>query len=258
MKLHAKTSRRRFLARTVGAAGALALSGCDALSRTEWFPSVLGAGEKLSQAAHHLLTPRRAMAQEFSAADLSPTFRSNGTAMPNDTRYRALAAAGFADYRLELGGLVEQPASLSLAELRALPSRTQITRHDCVEGWSAIGKWKGARLGALLEALRPRREARYVMFYCADPMEDDGTSPYYESIDMNDAFHPQTLLAYELNDKPLPIANGAPIRLRVERQLGYKHAKYVMRIELVQSFDKIAGGKGGYWEDQGYEWYAGI
>jgi DMSO/TMAO reductase YedYZ molybdopterin-dependent catalytic subunit len=258
MKLHARTSRRRFLARTVGAAGALALSGCDALSRTEWFPSVLGAGEKLSQAAHHLLTPRRAMAQEFGAADLSPTFRSNGTAMPNDMRYKALAAAGFADYRLELGGLVEQPASLSLADLRALPSRTQITRHDCVEGWSAIGKWKGARLGALLEALRPRREARYVMFYCADPMEDDGTSPYYESIDMNDAFHPQTLLAYELNDKPLPIANGAPVRLRIERQLGYKHAKYVMRIELVQSFDQIAGGKGGYWEDQGYEWYAGI
>src|SRR5438552_2540052 len=258
MKLHARTSRRRFLARTVGAAGALALSGCDALSRTEWFPSVLGAGEKLSQAAHHLLTPRRAMAQEFSAADLSPTFRSNGTAMPNDMRYKALAAAGFADYRLELGGLVEQPASLSLADLRALPSRTQITRHDCVEGWSAIGKWKGARLGALLEALRPRREARYVMFYCADPMEDDGTSPYYESIDMNDPFHPQTLPASELNDKPLPIANGAPVRLRVERQLGYKHAKYVMRIELVQSFDKIAGGKGGYWEDQGYEWYAGI
>ena len=119
MKLHARTSRRRFLARTVGAAGALALSGCDALSRTEWFPSVLGAGEKLSQAAHHLLTPRRAMAQEFSAADLSPTFRSNGTAMPNDMRYKALAAAGFADYRLELGGLVEQPASLSLADLPA-------------------------------------------------------------------------------------------------------------------------------------------
>ena len=258
MKLHARTSRRRFLARTVGAAGALALSGCDALSRTEWFPSVLGAGEKLSQAAHHLLTPRRAMAQEFSAADLSPTFRSNGTAMPNDMRYKSLAAAGFADYRLELGGLVEQPASLSLADLRALPSRTQITRHDCVEGWSAIGKWKGARLGALLERAGPKPEARYVMFYCADPMEDDGTGLYYESIDMNDAFHPQTLLAYELNDKPLPIANGAPVRLRVERQLGYKHAKYVMRIEVVQSFDKIAGGKGGYWEDQGYEWYAGI
>jgi DMSO/TMAO reductase YedYZ molybdopterin-dependent catalytic subunit len=137
-------------------------------------------------------------------------------------------------------------------------SRTQITRHDCVEGWSAIGKWKGVPLTAVLEAVRPTAAVRYVVFHCADPMESDGSSPYYESIDMDDAYHPQTILAYELNDKALPIANGAPIRLRVERQLGYKHAKYVMRIELVDSFEKIAGGKGGYWEDQGYEWYAGI
>jgi DMSO/TMAO reductase YedYZ molybdopterin-dependent catalytic subunit len=258
MKLHARTSRRRFLARSLGAAGALALSGCDALSRTEWFPKVLATGEKLSQAAQHLLTPRKAMAQEFGEADLSPQFRSNGTAMPNNMRFRALAAGGFADYRLEVAGLVEQPETFSLADLRTLPSRTQITRHDCVEGWSAIGKWKGARLSALLERVRPKAEARYVVFHCADPMEDDGTGFYYESIDMDDAFHPQTLLAYELNDKTLPVPNGAPIRLRVERQLGYKHAKYVMRIELVESFAHIAGGQGGYWEDQGYEWYAGI
>jgi DMSO/TMAO reductase YedYZ molybdopterin-dependent catalytic subunit len=258
MKLHAKSSRRRFIARSVGAAGALALSGCDALTRTEWFPKVLGAGEKLSQAAHHLLLPRKTMAQEFSDGDRSPEFRSNGTAMPNSAQYQALAAAGFVDYRLQVGGLVERPASLSLAELRALPSRTQITRHDCVEGWSAIGKWKGARLSALLDAVGAKPEARYVMLYCADPMEADGTSLYYESIDMDDARHEQTLLAYELNDAALPIKNGAPIRLRIERQLGYKHAKYVMRIELVQSFAQIAGGMGGYWEDQGYEWYAGI
>jgi len=198
------------------------------------------------------------MAQEFSEADLSPRFRSNGTSMPENPQYLALARNGFADYRLEVGGLVEKPASLSLAELRALPSRTQITRHDCVEGWSAIGKWKGVRLAALLETVRPKPEARFVVFYCADPMEPGGASPYYESIDMDDAFHPQTILAYDLNDTALPIPNGAPIRLRVERQLGYKHAKYVMRIELVQSFDRIAGGKGGYWEDQGYEWWAGI
>ena len=258
MKLRDRTSRRRFLTRSLSAAGALVLAGCDALSRTEWFPNVLGAGEKLSEAVHHLVAPRKAMAQEFSEADLSPKFRSNGTAMPNSVPYQTLAAAGFADYRLEIGGLVEQPARLSLAELRALPERTQITRHDCVEGWSAIGKWKGARLAALLERVRPKADARYVMFYCADPMEDDGTGLYYESIDMEDAFHPQTILAYDLNDKALPIANGAPLRLRVERQLGYKHAKYVMRLELVRSFEGIAGGKGGYWEDQGYEWYAGI
>ena len=256
MKSRAEPSRRRFLARTLGAAGALALSGCDALSETEWFPRLLGTGEKLSSVAQHLIAPRRAMAQEFSEADLSPRFRSNGTSMPANPQYLALAAGGFADYRLPVDGLVEKPASLSLAELRALPSRTQITRHDCVEGWSAIGKWKGARLSTLLETVQPKPQARFVVFYCADPKH--GTSPYYESIDLEDAFHPQTILAYDLNDRTLPIQNGAPVRLRVERQLGYKHAKYVMRIELVESFEKIRGGKGGYWEDQGYEWWAGI
>ena len=258
MKQRIDLPRRRFLASAFGTAGVLGLSGCDALSSTEWFPGVLGAGEKLTQAAHRLIASRRAMAQEFAEADLSPAFRSNGTSMPESAEYAALAAAGFAGYRLEVGGLVEKPARLSLAELRSLPSRTQITRHDCVEGWSAIGKWKGARLAALLEAVRPRAAARFVVFYCADPKEDDSTSTYYESIDMEDAFHPQTMLAYELNNQVLPIPNGAPVRLRVERQLGYKHAKYVMRIELVESFKEIRGGKGGYWEDQGYEWWAGI
>jgi DMSO/TMAO reductase YedYZ molybdopterin-dependent catalytic subunit len=139
-----------------------------------------------------------------------------------------------------------------------MPSRSQITRHDCVEGWSAIAQWKGARLSAILAAVEPRPEARYVVFHCADPMEADGSDPYYESIDFDDAYHEQTILAYELNGAPLPIANGAPLRLRVERQLGYKHAKYVMRLELVQSFAAIGEGNGGYWEDQGYQWYAGI
>jgi len=258
MKNRAELSRRRFVARVAGTAGALFLSGCDALSRTEWFPKVLESGEKVSQAVQHLVAPRRSMAQEFTEVDLSPRFRSNGTSMPANPQYLALAAGGFADYRLEVGGLVEKPATLSLADLRALPSRTQITRHDCVEGWSAIGKWKGARLAALLETVRVKPEARFVVFHCADPMEADGTDPYYESIDMEDAFHAQTLLAYDLNDTALPIPNGAPLRLRVERQLGYKHAKYIMRVELVASFANIAGGKGGYWEDQGYEWWAGI
>ena len=258
MKNRAELSRRRFFGRMLGAGGALALSGCDALSRSGWFPKVLATGEKLTEAAQQLIAPRRAMAQEFGEVDLSPGFRSNGTSMPANPQYLALAAGDFSDYRLEVGGLVEKPASLSLADLRALPSRTQITRHDCVEGWSAIGKWKGARLSALLDQVRPKPEARFVVFHCADPMEDDGTSPYYESIDMEDAYHVQTLLAYELNGVSLPIPNGAPLRLRVERQLGYKHAKYIMRVELVESFAKIAGGKGGYWEDEGYEWWAGI
>ena len=253
-----RSARRRFLARALGAAGTLALGGCERLSQSEWFPKVLSAGEVASSTVAHAVTSRKSMAQEFTDADRSPTFRSNGTAKPDTDEYRALAANAFADYRLEVEGLVEKPATFSLAELRALASRTQITRHDCVEGWSAIAKWKGTRLSALLEAVRPKPEARFVVFYCADPMGEDETDFYYESIDFEDAFHPQTILAYELNDAVLPIANGAPIRLRVERQLGYKHAKYVMRIELVASFAAIEGGKGGYWEDQGYQWFAGI
>ena len=145
---------------------------------------------------------------------------------------------------------------LSLSDLRALPSRSQITRHDCVEGWSAIGKWTGVPLSEVLAAVQPHPQARYVVFYCADTM-DDGAR-YYESVDLDDAYHPQTILAYGLNGKPLPIANGAPLRVRIERQLGYKMAKYIMRIELVDTFRTIADGGGGYWEDRGYEWYAGI
>ena len=249
--------RRRFLRRALAAGGALLLSGCDQLSRSEWFTSLLGSAEKLTFGAQRLLLPRKAMAQEFSEADLSPFFRSNGTSNPDNPEYQALAAAGFADYRLRVGGLVARPRSYSLAELKALPSRTQITRHDCVEGWSAIGKWKGVQLARVLEQVGPQPSARYVVFYCADPMDALGTR-YYESIDLEDAWHAQTLLAYELNDAPLPVKNGAPIRVRVERQLGYKMAKYVMQIELVDRLDNIAGGKGGYWEDRGYEWYAGI
>jgi DMSO/TMAO reductase YedYZ molybdopterin-dependent catalytic subunit len=251
-------TRRSLLVRAVVGLGALTLAGCQKISESTWFSKILGAGEKATYKVQRLLLPRKAMAQEFADADRSPQFRSNGTSAPNNPQYQALAANGFADFRLEVGGLVDRPMSFSLADLRALPSRTQTTRHDCVEGWSAIGKWTGVRLGALLETVRPKPNVRYVVFHCSDPMEEDGSSPYYESIDMEDAFHPQTILAYEMNDQTLPVANGAPLRLRLERQLGYKMAKYVMRLELVEDYSKIAGGKGGYWEDQGYEWYAGI
>jgi DMSO/TMAO reductase YedYZ molybdopterin-dependent catalytic subunit len=256
-RLRRRTPRRQFLARTAAAASALALAGCDNLSRTEWFPKVLDSVEPINHALAKVLG-RKAMAQEFAESDRSPSFRSNGTSEPDSERYMAWVANQFADYRLMVGGLCETPRSFSLAELRALPSRTQVTRHDCVEGWSAIAKWKGARMAAVLDAAKPKPEARYAMFYCADPMAQDGTDFYYESIDFDDARHEQTILAYDLNDAPLPVANGAPVRLRVERQLGYKHAKYVIGIEFVATFAHIAGGRGGYWEDQGYQWYAGI
>jgi DMSO/TMAO reductase YedYZ molybdopterin-dependent catalytic subunit len=196
------------------------------------------------------------MAKEFTAADLSPVFPANGTINPADPAYQALAERGFADWALEVGGLVERPQSFPLADLRRLPARTQITRHDCVEGWSAIGQWTGPQLSTVLDVVRPLPRARYVVFFCADP--DEAGTKYYESLDLEEARHPQTILAYEMNGHVLPIPHGAPLRLRVERQLGYKMAKYLMRIELRDSLTPIEGGRGGYWEDQGYEWYAGI
>ena len=252
--------RRRVLRGAVAAAGSALLAGCDRLSQNEAFVDVLKSAEQLSRAAQKTLAPHARMAQEFAPEAIAPEFRSNGTRNPRDADYQALRRDGFAGYRLPVGGLVEQPAEYSLEALRALPSRTQITRHDCVEGWSCIGRWKGVPLALVLERARPLANARYVVFRCFDSMEGPaaGDSRYYESIDFDDAFHPQTLLAYELNGRPLPISNGAPLRCRVERQLGYKHAKYVRAVELVESFAGIRGGKGGYWEDEGYEWYAGI
>ncbi|MGO9853400.1 MAG: molybdopterin-binding protein [Steroidobacteraceae bacterium] len=256
MRIRNSPSRRRFLGGALGVACTALLSGCDALSKTQWFPKILDAGEHLNRAAQGLITSRKSMAQEFTEGDLSPEFRSNGTDYPDDPAYRAHAETEFANWALRVDGLVNRPSDFSLAQLRAMRSRTQITRHDCVEGWSAIGKWTGVPLSEVLAVVQPHPQARYVVFYCADVM-DDGAR-YYESVDLDDAYHPQTILAYGLNGKLLPIANGAPLRVRIERQLGYKMAKYIMRIELVDTFRTIADGGGGYWEDRGYEWYAGI
>jgi DMSO/TMAO reductase YedYZ molybdopterin-dependent catalytic subunit len=250
-------SRRGFIVRLVFAASAVIVAGCDRISRSSWAPKALRAGEAANRGAQRVVTARNGLAQEFSESDLSPEFRSNGTANPQDQDYQRLAAAGFVDWKLRVDGLVRSVTELSLSQLRLMRSRTQITRHDCVEGWSAIGKWTGVPLSEVLKVAQPRPEARYVVFHCADPMDEDGTR-YYESIDLDEANHPQTILAYQLNGQVLPVANGAPLRVRIERQLGYKMAKYIMRIELVEDFKHIGGGSGGYWEDQGYEWYAGI
>jgi len=254
-------SRRIALRAALASVGTLSLAGCDRLSRNEAFVDVLKSAEKLSHSAHGLVAGRKAMAQEFSQADIAAHFKANGTLVPADADYHALMQGGFKDWKLEVAGLVEKPMAFSLTELRAMPSRTQITRHDCVEGWSTIGKWKGVSLSHVLEQVKPLASAKYVVFRCADSMETPAAgsdSTYYESVDLDDAYHVQTVLAYELNDRPLPVNNGAPLRVRIERQLGYKHAKYLMKIELVDSFAGIRDGKGGYWEDNGYEWYAGI
>jgi DMSO/TMAO reductase YedYZ molybdopterin-dependent catalytic subunit len=250
-------SRRQFGIRGLQLFGITWLAGCDGLSGHDRVAGVLERAEGVTRAVQRAITPRRALAREFSDAECSAVFRGNGTVDPSEPEYQALARAGFAGYRLEVGGLVERPTTFSLDELRALPSRTQTTRHDCVEGWSAIAKWKGTRLSSVLDRVGVTATARYVVFHCFDALEEGGDR-YYESVDLEDARHEQTILAYEMNDQVLPVTYGAPLRLRVERQLGYKAAKYLRRLELVERFDTIGGGKGGYWEDRGYEWYAGI
>jgi DMSO/TMAO reductase YedYZ molybdopterin-dependent catalytic subunit len=256
MRNEPRPNRRSFLLSGAAAGGAALLGGCDQLSQSSSVRSVLDSAEGLTQAAQRLLLSRRALAREYPQSDLSAHFRANGSTDVHDPAYQRAAETGFADWRLRIDGLVSRPTELSLAELRKLPARTQITRHDCVEGWSAIGKWTGARLGPLLQSVGLKPEARYLVFHCADKM--GRRDNYYESIDLIDAFHPQTILAYDMNGAALPVPHGAPLRLRVERQLGYKMAKYVMRMEAVASFSAMRGGRGGFWEDLGYAWYAGI
>ena len=246
---------RRALVGGMAAGSGLLLSGCDALGQNAQFREVLALGEDANYAIHRTLVDRMALAKEFAPNQRSPIFRANGTRLPVGDAYARHIATEFRDWTLVIDGLVARPQIIPINQLRAMPARTQITRHDCVEGWSAIAKWTGVPVKLLLDGAGLKPEARFIVFHCADA--NDGT-PYYESFDLIDAFHPQTILAWHLNDGPLPVQNGAPLRLRVERQLGYKHAKYVNRIEAVADLKNIYGGKGGFWEDSaGYEWYAG-
>ncbi len=255
----------------MAAGGGLGLAGCskvvqgDKLTQNMDFQHVLGFGQAWTLASQRFLLSGGAMAKEFTVKDLSPRFKANGTLHPSGDDYAMHADSNFADWKLDIGGMVARPMTLSLAEMRALPSRTQITRHDCVEGWSAIGQWTGVPLGMLLKAAGVARGAKYAVFYCADNLEgepakggEQAPGQYYESVALVDAFHPQTLICHSMNGKPLDIPHGAPLRLRVERQLGYKQAKYIQRIQLTDTLAGINGGHGGYWEDRGYEWYAGI
>lgn len=248
-------SRRRLLGMGAAGAGSLLLGGCDRLNDSASFRNGLTGANDLHMRAQRLIVGD-ALAREYAEADMSPQFRANGSTAVRDAAYQRHVASGFGDWALVVDGLVHQPLALPLSALQAMPQRTQITRHDCVEGWSAIGKWQGPQLGQVLALAGLLPAARYAVFHCADRLEG---KPFYESIDLIDAFHAQTILAWRMNDRALPVAHGAPLRLRVERQLGYKHAKYVMRIELRSTLAGLYGGKGGFWEDNSdYNWYAGI
>jgi DMSO/TMAO reductase YedYZ molybdopterin-dependent catalytic subunit/thiosulfate reductase cytochrome b subunit len=191
--------------------------------------------------------------QRFRREDISPYYRVNGYP-PADSGYQAMAADNFRDYRLVVGGLVARPMTLSLEELRALGEQSQITKHNCIQGWTAIAEWAGVSVARLMEEVRPARTARHVVFYA---MDDKGLTEgegrygyYYGTIPIHLAYHAQTILALEMNGAPLPIEHGAPVRVRIETQLGFKMVKWITAIELVADVKDIGMGMGGWREDQ--------
>ena len=249
---------RRALLVGAGTGAGLMLSGCDALGHNATFRKYLYKEDAAHYALQGGLSSHGALAPEYRADQMSPVFRANGSINPGTEEYAAWVADKFESFRLKIYGLVNRPLSLSLAQIKSMPARTQITKHDCVEGWTAIGQWHGPTVGALLRLADVQSRAQYIVFHCADHYHG-AALPYYESIDMFDAFHPQTILAWAMNGSPVAVPHGAPLRLRAERHLGYKQAKYVVGLEAVESFAHIQGGQGGYWEDNvDYDWFAGI
>ena len=245
--------RGLFVATSLGAA----LAGCarvtNGLNDNVQVKSIVDSAESLN----HAIIGTHGMAKIYADSEITQDFPTNGLATPSsDARYGRLMKADFANYALPVIGMVERPQTFSLKQLQALTTLAQTTRHDCVEGWSVVGKWTGVPLARLLALVKPSASARYVMFYSYD--RDDQGTPFYGSLDLHQSVHPQTQLALKLNDKPIDADHGGPVRLRIPTQLAYKSTKWVQRIEIVADFKKIYGGKGGYWEDNGYEWYAGI
>jgi DMSO/TMAO reductase YedYZ molybdopterin-dependent catalytic subunit len=250
-----RIARRSFIGGLVSSAGA-ALAGCTG-TEPPTYGNVLRMGDLLTYKAHRLLLPEHSLVREYEQRDISSS-PAIGTTNPADPRqsgfhpergeaYDRLLRANFESWRLTVSGDVARPASFSLADLKRMPSRTQITRHTCEEGWSAIAQWTGVPLRAVLEACGINPTARYVEFFSYDYFED--------GIDMLDALHPQTILAYGMNGRELPLAHGAPLRLRVETQLGYKSLKFLREIVVGRNFDDH-GAFGNI--QNGWSWYAGI
>jgi DMSO/TMAO reductase YedYZ molybdopterin-dependent catalytic subunit len=246
-------NRRKFITggiAAVSSGAAAALLG----KRYGWIPpdhdGVFGIGETVTYAAHRALLVKQPLAREFDRSQISANFPAINTTMPESDLYRKDMANGFREWELTIEGLVSRPGAFSLAQLRAFPSRTQITQHVCEQGWSAIAEWTGAPLSVVLEAAGIQPEAKYVFFTTIDD--------WWDSLDMADAFHPQTLLAYGMNGRDLPVPHGAPVRLRVERQLGYKNLKYVTGITVTDTTKDWGEGKGAIGAEHGYSWYAGI
>jgi DMSO/TMAO reductase YedYZ molybdopterin-dependent catalytic subunit len=248
-------SRRKLitagLATAAGAAGLVVANGLA--KRHGLVPpdsgGLYGVGETLTYAAQRILT-RHSMAREFSASAISkPPFQNE--VAPFSEAYKRLQAGGFADWRLTVDGMVARPASFSIADLKAYPSSSQITHLACEEGWSYIAQWTGVPLCDVLDMVGILPQAKYVAYFSIEP-------DWWDSVDMADALHPQTLVAYEMNGAELPAGFGGPLRLRVPRQLGYKNVKYITRLTVTDDLKRFGKGLGSAAPEGGYAWYAGI
>jgi DMSO/TMAO reductase YedYZ molybdopterin-dependent catalytic subunit len=248
-------SRRRLLKAGLGtAAGVAGLAAASRVAESYGLippdhGGIYGLGETLTYGAQRLLT-RHSLAREFSRDQISKKPVANEMAPPKDA-FKKLEAGGFADWKLAVDGMVERPGSFSLADLKQYPSRSQITLLACEEGWSYIAEWIGAPLHHVLDAVGVHPKARYIVYCSIEP-------GWWDSIDMVDALHPQTFLAYGLNGGELPVGNGGPLRMRVPRQLGYKSVKFINRLTVTDSLKGFGKGLGSASPEGGYAWYAGI
>ena len=244
---------RRTLLTGASAFGGLLLTGC---SRERFVPprvrgGLIGAADVLTMSTNRLLLSGQQLAREYSRTDVADPFPTWNQTNPRNPEYQRHLSERFENWRLPISGLVARPRELSLEEIRSLPARTQITAHVCEQGWSAIGEWRGAPLLRVLEAVGGvTPTARYVVV--------DTFDRWYESYDLFEVEHPQTILAYGLNGRDLPTGNGAPLRLRVERQCGYKQLKFVRSIQVVDSIAGFGRGTGGTNSDFGFHWFAGV
>jgi len=250
-----KISRRKFV--TAGLAATAGVSGvavaASLAARYGLVPpdsgGIYGPGETLTYAAQRLLT-KNSLAREFPRSMISKMPFANEIAPSNDAFKRHQASA-FADWRLSVDGMVARPTSFSLSDLRSFPVRSQITEVVCEEGWSYIAEWIGTPLHEVLNAAGVLPQARYVVYFSIEP-------DWWESIDMADTLHPQTLLTWAMNDGDLPVAFGGPLRLRVPRQLGYKSVKFITHLTVTDSLKRFGKGLGSASPEGGYAWYAGI
>ena len=248
-------TRRKFMATGIAAtAGVAGLAVADRMARRYGLippdgRGVFGPGETLTYATQRLLTGH-ALAREFPRGMISKAPFANAVAPPSDA-FKAQRAKGFADWRLAVDGMVARPGSYSLADVKAMGMRSQITEVACEEGWSYIAEWIGTPLTEVLNAVGVLPQARYVAYFSIEP-------DWWDSMDMGDALHPQTLLTWGMNDGDLPAGFGGPLRMRVPRQLGYKSVKYITRMTVTDSMKAYGKGWGSAAPEGGYSWYAGI